>query len=58
MFYEITWTIQLSGKNPVDAAKAALQIMQDKNSTATVFNVKEMDSEKDAVTVDLLEMEE
>lgn len=39
--YLITWTIDIEATTPEKAAKAALKIMQDKNSIATVFEVKD-----------------
>lgn len=51
MEYSITWTIQLDGKNPLAAAKEALEIQQDVGSTATVFKVT--DKRGKSVLVDL-----
>ena len=35
--YTVRWEINISAESPEDAAKQALTIMQDKESTATVF---------------------
>jgi diphthamide synthase subunit DPH2 len=40
--YRVEWTIDLDGKSPEDVAKQALEIMQDKGSTAQFFVVKEL----------------
>lgn len=37
--YEVSWTIDLDGDNPVDAARRARAFQLDHNSTATVFHV-------------------
>ena len=49
--YKITWTINIDGKNPADAALEALKIMQDKESVATVFDVQ--DEQMKTMRVDL-----
>lgn len=40
--YYITWEIELSARSPQEAAEQALQMLQDVNSTATVFKVAEV----------------
>ena len=37
--YLVTWEIEIDAKSPKDAAKKALKIQRDKNSTALVFDV-------------------
>jgi hypothetical protein len=44
--YRVEWSIELDGKSPEDAAKQALEIMQDKGSTAQFFVVKELSEKK------------
>jgi hypothetical protein len=39
--YSCTWTIQVDGESPREAAEAALEIMRDPESTATVFEVND-----------------
>lgn len=53
--YKITWTINIDGKNPVDAAKKVLKIMQDNESIATVFDVE--DHQMQTTCVDLLKLD-
>lgn len=50
MNYLVTWQINIDAPDPEQAARLALEIMQDKESIATVFTVK---SEDDEVLVDL-----
>lgn len=38
--YKITWTIDVAGENPLDAAKQALALFKAEDSTATVFRVE------------------
>jgi hypothetical protein len=37
--YKVTWTIDLDAKSPRDAARKALEIQRDPDSTATCFEV-------------------
>ena len=46
--YKVMWCIDIYADNPTDAARKALEIMQDKDSTAVVFTVGEQ-------VIDLLE---
>ena len=39
--YSIVWEIQVSADNPEDAARRALAIQRDPDSTATVFEVND-----------------
>lgn len=54
MEYLVTWCINIDADTPEDAAKQALAIMQDKGSTATVFEIKNKDTGA-TCTVDLEE---
>lgn len=38
--YKITWTINVTGENPLDAAKQALALFKAEDSTATIFRVE------------------
>ena len=38
--YVVTWTINIDAESPEAAADEALDIMQDPDSTATIFDVK------------------
>lgn len=40
MSYRVTWSIDIEADSSEEAAKEALQIMRDPNSTATVFDVE------------------
>lgn len=42
MEYRVTWTIDIEADSPVDAAQEALRIQRDKDSIATVFDVRAM----------------
>jgi hypothetical protein len=37
--YTVTWEIDVDAKTPKEAAREALKIQRDPNSTATVFSV-------------------
>jgi hypothetical protein len=52
--YNVFWGIDVSANSPKEAAQKALEIMQDKNSTATVFQVTQHDS-SETETIDLME---
>jgi len=39
--YLVTWKIDIEASNPKEAAKQALEIMRDPESTATVFEVED-----------------
>ena len=56
--YLVTWEITIDANNPRDAAEEALRVHRDPGSTATVFSVRECDSDEDAVFVDLEEEED
>ena len=38
--YHITWQIDLEAETPIDAARKALEMIQEEDSIATVFRVK------------------
>lgn len=51
--YLVTWDINISGaRDPIDAARQALEIQRDPESIATVFQVIACDS-KDKTRIDL-----
>lgn len=50
--YHVVWEIDIYAPSPREAAKEAQAIQQDKESTATVFDVTEEDGDK-AVRIDL-----
>jgi hypothetical protein len=54
--YRVNWRIDIEAESPVEAARQALEIHRDLNSTATVFDV--YDEEGNYTCVDLLEIEE
>jgi hypothetical protein len=45
--YTVKWEIQVSSTSKKDAARKALQMMRDNNSTATVMKVSELNSAPD-----------
>lgn len=57
MYHKVTWTIDIEAENPTEAAKLALEIMQDKGSEALAFEVFDAKDKKIA-DVDLLEDED
>ena len=52
--YHVVWEIDIYAQSPREAAKEAQAIKQGKDSTATVFDVTEEDSDK-TVRIDLAE---
>ena len=50
--YHVIWEIDIYARSPREAAKQAQAIQQDKDTTATVFDVTGEDSDK-TVRVDL-----
>ncbi len=56
--YRVEWSIEIDADTPREAAEMALDIQRDPFSTATVFEVKEFDTDEDAQTVDLEEVVE
>jgi hypothetical protein len=54
--YSVNWEIEIEAESPEAAARQALKIHRDQNSTATVFDV--FDEEGNCTRVDLLEIEE
>lgn len=51
-FYHIRWTIEVEADSPVEAAQKALNIQRKPDSTATVFVVHEVDTDR-TVLIDL-----
>jgi len=51
--YEVRWVIDLEADSALEAAKEALEIMRDKESTAVVFQVR--NGKGKLVDIDLLE---
>ena len=52
--YHVVWEIDVYAESPREAAKEAQAIQLDEDSTATVFDVAEEDSDK-TVRIDLAE---
>lgn len=52
--YHVVWEIDVNAQSPREAAKEAQAIQQDKDSTATIFDVSEEGSDK-TVRIDLAE---
>ena len=50
--YHVIWEIDIYARSPREAAKQAQAIQQDQETTATVFDVTEEDSDK-TVRIDL-----
>lgn len=50
--YEVHWIIDIEADSALEAAKEALEIMHDKESTAVVFQVR--NSKGKVVDIDLL----
>ena len=53
--YLVTWEIDLTAADPIDAARQAYEIQRDWDSTATVFTVAGDDGS--VVEVDVLKLE-
>lgn len=51
--YLVEWSIELSAESPEDAARQALEIQRDPDSSATVFYVMEFDGDGEPIRVDL-----
>ena len=54
--YSVNWEIEIEAESPEAAARQALKINRDQNSTATVFDI--YDEDGNHTRVDLLEIEE
>lgn len=54
--FRVSWEIDIQATDPVAAAKEALQIIRDAETTATVFNVTGKDGQQ--LTVDLQQFDE
>jgi hypothetical protein len=55
--YHVEWSIDIDAETPEQAARIAQSMMLDPESTATCFDVREFDSDGEAVSVDLMEGE-
>ena len=44
--YKITWEIEVDADTPLEAVKEAQKIQRDRDSLATVFTVKDQDTDK------------
>ncbi len=51
--YNITWTIDVTGENPLDAAKQALALFKAEDSTATIFRVENPQGETTEIDLHL-----
>lgn len=51
--YKITWTIDVTGENPLDAAKQALALFKAEDSTATIFRVENLQGETTEIDLHL-----
>ena len=56
--YLVTWEIDIDADSPREAAEKALAIQRNPESTATVFQVLEQDTENDTETIDPVSDEE
>jgi hypothetical protein len=54
--YTVTWEIEIHAETPEEAAREALAIQRDVNSTATVFHL--CDEGGEACHIDLMEIDE
>jgi hypothetical protein len=55
MKYLVQWEIDVDADNPYDAAVQAFNLMQDEDTTASFFTVKDEHGHK--IEVDLMDME-
>lgn len=56
--YHVVWEIEVSAASPLDAARNALAIQRDPESSATIFDVTEFDNQDaDVVRIDVAGME-
>ena len=55
MQYKVVWTIDIDAENPREAAKQALEVMQDKGSEAICFEVCNPNTGKVIEHIDLME---
>lgn len=53
MHYLVTWEIDVEANSPQEAAKLALAIQRDPESTATFFGVRDVDGKPKTIYVDL-----
>ena len=54
--FKVTWEIELDAESAADAARAALKIQRDPDSSATVFNVENVKT-KEIEEIDLFYMD-
>lgn len=52
--YSVVWAIDIDAESPEEAAQKALQYQRDPNSTATVFNVENVETGEQS-TIDTAE---
>lgn len=52
MEYHVTWEIEVDADNPIEAAREALKIQRDPESTATVFKVRKF-NRMSSIEIDL-----
>lgn len=53
--YHVVWEIDVYATSAKEAAQKARILQARPDTSATIYEVKEFDSKKDAVTIDLLE---
>lgn len=56
--YHVSWEIEVYAESPREAAEKCLAIHRNPDSTATVFDVIEFESDGEAIRIDLTEDEE
>jgi len=56
--YHVVWELDIMSDSPRKAAEEALRVQRDPQSQATVFDVREFDTEDDSQQIDLSEDEE
>lgn len=54
--YVVGWNMEIDAESPEEAARQALAIHRDPNSTATVFDVLEADGSGEAIRIDATEV--
>jgi hypothetical protein len=50
--YHVLWEIDIEAESPIDAARQALRIQRDPDSTATVFDVTDGDGNTQRIDLD------
>jgi len=56
--FDVYWAISVPGKTPTDAAKAALAIMRDPQSTAVCFVVRDKEGKRYQIDLQELTLDE